>query len=106
MVLACVCLEPGNDSRLWQRANEPVNQFPIFEDEHCRNTLDLKLCRGSRILVNVEFSDAIAAVGFGGKLLHDGPYHATWPTPWRPTVQEHGSAIVQHIPPKGIIRHD
>ena len=44
------------------RANNAIDQRAVFENEHGRNTLNLKLARCARVIVDVEFGDQILPI--------------------------------------------
>jgi hypothetical protein len=55
--------------------------------------LYLKLGGRARILIDIQFRNAVSAVRFGGELFHDWPHHATRPTPWRPRVDKYWTTL-------------
>ena len=93
------------DRRLWLRPNDPINEFSILEDKHGGNTLNLKLACGARILINIQFCDAITSLRFGGQLFHDRANHAAWPTPLGPAVQQNDSLTVNYFLRKRLVSY-
>jgi len=52
-------LETLGDDLLGLCADQAVDELTVFEDEHCRYARDLEARRGLRVLVDIQFSDAI-----------------------------------------------
>ena len=54
--------ESLNDRLLRLCADQTIDQFSIFENQHRRNAGDLITRRGTRILINIQLRDAISTV--------------------------------------------
>lgn len=61
-VLSCVDQQSSGDGWFRLRADKPVNQLSVFEDEHRGNALDLKLRGGALVVIHIQLCDAIASV--------------------------------------------
>ena len=86
-------LVQSRDNRLLRlRADDAINHRAVFEDQHRGNAGDLIPRSRLRVVVNVEFGDAVAAVGFGGQLVDDRADDAARATPRRPEIDECGRA--------------
>src|SRR4029079_4765323 len=98
--------ESLGNRRLWLHTDDAVNQFAVFEDQHGRYARDLKTRSGLRIVVDVQFRDAIVSLRLSGELVHNRSNNAAWTTPRRPTVNPHGlPARRQNFAFKGLIRN-
>jgi hypothetical protein len=79
------------------RADQPIDQLTALEKQHRRNTLNLKLAGGLRVVIDIQLCNAITSLCFSRKLFHDWTNHPAWPTPWRPTVQQDDAGTVQDL---------
>jgi len=97
--------QPFGNGWLGLSTDQPVNQLSLLKDQHGGNTLNLKLGRNSRVLINIKFGNAISSIRFRSQLIHDGANHSAGSAPGRPTINQHRhTADAQHITLKGGVR--
>jgi hypothetical protein len=105
-ILRYVGKQPCGDGWFWLGANNSIHKFSVLENEHGRNTLNLKLSGRPRILIYIQLCDAIAAIRLGSQLLHDWTNHATGSTPGSPGVeQDWGATAFEHFALKRGVSH-
>jgi hypothetical protein len=99
--------QPRGDGWFWLGANNPIDELPVFEDEHGGNALNLKLSGRARILVDIQLGDPKTPVRFGSKLFHDWSHHAAGAAPGSPAVEQHRPTVtLKYLLRKGSISYD
>jgi hypothetical protein len=96
--------QSSGDGWFWLRANKPVNKFSVLEDEHGGNTLNLELSRRARVLIDIQFGNAVTTVRLGSELFHDWANHAAGSAPGSPAIEQDRPAVAfQHLALKRFI---
>jgi hypothetical protein len=94
----------SGDGWFWLRANKPVNKFSVLEDEHGGNALNLELSRRARVLIDIQFGNAVTTVRLRSELFHDWANHAAGSAPGSPAIEQDRPAVAfQHFALKSCI---
>jgi hypothetical protein len=97
----------SRDCRFWLRANEPVNQLSVLEDEHGWNTLNLELASRARVVIDIQLGHLVTTIRLRSELIDDWSNHAAGSTPGSPAIEKNRSVVtLKHVALKSGISHN
>src|SRR5215211_4955134 len=98
--------EPGGDGLFGLRADDAVDDRAVLEDEHGRDAAYVVLGRGARVLVDVQFGDAVAAIRFRRQFVEHRRDHAARAAPFGPVIHQDGdTARLQDLARERLVGH-